>query len=488
MEESLINKEETSELNIKLNSNPNIFISKSERWYVYSLLVISNIFIQMDHGSIPASTWNLYKIFNSNREIGLFGSLVFVGNLIGALIYFYLINKYHRKRLLIYSIFFIDFCLISFILTTNIPFLLINRVILGIFQSYFTIYLPLWSNQYGITEQRSLLISVGQLTTPLGVFVGYIIASECISLNEINGWKFSFVIQGIVILLMIYLFYNVSDNLFDSKYESFKDEKINNDITFFRLSESIIIDQDTNLSDIINISYLKQIFSNKIYVLSIFSISFIYYSVTGVQYWGGDYMNRILKIHSPQKRLLYFSIICFTSPTLSVLIAGYIIKYLNKGYENNKAYTICFISSILTFIYAVISVFVYEIKLFIVFMWLAFFFGGAIVSILTGIIMTSLPQHLRASGYSLQLFFGTLLGYLPAPFVYGALEDFFDDGGKKSYFFNMSFLVIPVILLGFNRKIKYEKNNNIDNNDNNIDIKENNLEINGQNYEEVPIE
>jgi MFS family permease len=121
-------------------------------------------------------------------------------------------------------------------------------------------------------------------------------------------------------------------------------------------------------------------------------------------------------------------------------------------------------------------------------MWLAFFFGGAIVSILTGIIMTSLPQHLRASGYSLQLFFGTLLGYLPAPFVYGALEDFFDDGGKKSYFFNMSFLVIPVILLGFNRKIKYEKNNNIDNNDNNIDIKENNLEINGQNYEEVPIE
>ena len=82
----LLNKEESSDLNIKLNSskNPNFSISKSKRWYVFFLLMISNIFIQMDHGSIPASTWNLYQIFNSNQEIGLFGSLVFIGNLLGA--------------------------------------------------------------------------------------------------------------------------------------------------------------------------------------------------------------------------------------------------------------------------------------------------------------------------------------------------------------------------------------------------------------------
>ena len=132
----LLNKEESSDLNIKLNSskNPNFSISKSKRWYVFFLLMISNIFIQMDHGSIPASTWNLYQIFNSNQEIGLFGSLVFIGNLLGALIYFYLINAYHRKKLLIYSMFFIAICLITFILTTNIIYLFINRVILGIFK------------------------------------------------------------------------------------------------------------------------------------------------------------------------------------------------------------------------------------------------------------------------------------------------------------------------------------------------------------------
>ena len=492
MEDLLLKKESSSESNIKSDNknNPNILISKSDRWYVYTLLVISNIFIQMDHGSIPASTWNLYKIFNSNQEIGLFGSFVFIGNLVGALIYFYLINIYQRKKLLINSMFLISICLITFILTTNTLFLLLNRGILGIFQSYFVIYLPLWCNQYGITNQRSIMLSIGQLTTPLGVFVGYLIASECISINENIGWKFSFVIQSVIIIIMIFLLFRVSESLFETKYVSYKDERNITDVTFFKLSESIIIDQDTNINDIINISYFKQIFSHKVYVLSILSISCLYYAVTGVQYWAGDYMNRILKVHSPQKRLLYFSIICFTSPTLGVICAGYSVNRLKHGYNNIRVYNYCFVLSIFTFVTGIISAFMSKVNLFILFTWLAFFFGGAIMPILTGIIITSLPQHLRASGNSLQLFFGTLLGYLPAPYIYGALEDYFDDGGKKSYFSNMVVLFLCVILLGYSRKIKYEKIEDdneyeIINNLNEIELI--NLEENGNNLEQVPI-
>ena len=492
MEDLLLKKESSSESNIKSDNknNPNILISKSDRWYVYTLLVISNIFIQMDHGSIPASTWNLYKIFNSNQEIGLFGSFVFIGNLVGALIYFYLINIYQRKKLLINSMFLISICLITFILTTNTLFLLLNRGILGIFQAYFVIYLPLWCNQYGITNQRSIMLSIGQLTTPLGVFVGYLIASECISINENIGWKFSFVIQSVIIFIMIFLLFRVSESLFETKYVSYKDERNITDVTFFKLSESIIIDQDTNISDIINISYFKQIFSHKVYVLSILSISCLYYAVTGVQYWAGDYMNRILKVHSPQKRLLYFSIICFTSPTLGVICAGYSVNRLKHGYNNIRVYNYCFVLSIFTFVTGIISAFMSKVYLFILFTWLAFFFGGAIMPILTGIIITSLPQHLRASGNSLQLFFGTLLGYLPAPYIYGALEDYFDDGGKKSYFSNMVVLFLCVILLGYSRKIKYEKIEDdneyeIINNLNEIELI--NLEENGNNLEQVPI-
>ena len=454
--------DDKEELDLNLTNNENFTIPKSTRWFVYIIFIISNIFITLDHGSIPASTWCLYKLFNSNQEIGLFGSLVFVGNLLGSLLYFYLINIIHRKKLLLYSMISLSICLITFILTTNTFFLLSNRIILGIFQSYVIIYLPLWCNQYGITNKRSIMISFGQITVPIGVFIGYLIASICISINEVDGWKYAFIIQSIAIFLMIIPFYYAPDSVFESKYESFKDD-INTETTFFKESNSLLQDPDASMNEILNITYLpkkklieilKEIMTYKIYMLSIFALSCLYFCVTGLQYWGSDYMNRVLGVHSPEKRLLYFSIICFSSPTIGVILGGYIVNYL-QGYEDKRVYDLCFFLSILTFINAMISILSQKLIFFIIFTWITLLFGGAIMPTLTGIVITSLPQHLRASGNSLQLFIGTLFGYLPAPYIYGALQDLFKDGGRKSMFFNMIYFSVCVILLGFSRHIKY---------------------------------
>ena len=341
--------DDKEELDLNLTNNENFTIPKSTRWFVYIIFIISNIFITLDHGSIPASTWCLYKLFNSNQEIGLFGSLVFVGNLLGSLLYFYLINIIHRKKLLLYSMISLSICLITFILTTNTFFLLSNRIILGIFQSYVIIYLPLWCNQYGITNKRSIMISFGQITVPIGVFIGYLIASICISINEVDGWKYAFIIQSIAIFLMIIPFYYAPDSVFESKYESFKDD-INTETTFFKESNSLLQDPDASMNEILNITYLpkkklieilKEIMTYKIYMLSIFALSCLYFCVTGLQYWGSDYMNRVLGVHSPEKRLLYFSIICFSSPTIGVILGGYIVNYL-QGYEDKRVYDLCF--------------------------------------------------------------------------------------------------------------------------------------------------
>ena len=164
MEEELYSKlpnDDSIEIGLNINTNNNLSIPKSTRWFVYILFIFSNIFITIDHGSIPASTWNLYKIFNSNQEIGLFGSLVFVVNLLGALLYFYLINIIHRKKLLIYSMICLSICLITFICTTNTFFLLSNRIILGIFQSYVIIYLPLCAQTQTQTQTQSQAAFIG---------------------------------------------------------------------------------------------------------------------------------------------------------------------------------------------------------------------------------------------------------------------------------------------------------------------------------------
>jgi len=61
------------------------------------------------------------------------------------------------------------------------------------------------------------MLSFGQLTVPIGVFTGYLIASICISINSNDGWKYTFVIQSIAIFLMIIPFFYAPESVFESK-------------------------------------------------------------------------------------------------------------------------------------------------------------------------------------------------------------------------------------------------------------------------------
>ena len=339
--------------------------------------------------------------------------------------------------------FFLVICLITFILTTNTLFLLANRIIFGIFQSYVFIYFPLWCNQYGITNKSSIMLSFGQLTFPIGVLLGYVIGSICITINKDNGWKYSFVIQSIVVFIMIIPFFYAPESVFEVKYESFQDSNRNNNKILFRISSTIIeeIDTDENMNNILKVAtiskkelfeILKKIMKQKIFISSVFALS-----------------------------CLYFSLICFSSPTIGVILGGYILNYL-QGFENKKVFDLCFILSILTFINAILSLLSQNIIFFVIFSCIAFLIGGAIMPILTGIVITSLPLNLSASGNSFQLFIGTLFGFLPAPYIYGAIQDIFKDGGRRSMIFNMAYFSICVILLGYNRHLKYHSHSLVD--------------------------
>lgn len=52
-------------------------------------------------------------------------------------------------------------------------------------------------------------------------------------------------------------------------------------------------------------------------------------------------------------------------------------------------------------------------------LWLLFFFGGALMPAVTGLMLHSIPKNIRAFGNSQAQLFHNLLGYLPSPFVYG---------------------------------------------------------------------
>ena len=402
-----------------------IELSPRGRNIVFVLYLISNILISMDHGSIPASINELRQLTTYDQSIGLFCSLVYLGNIIGSMIFFQLINIYNRKYLLLISLLGNTICLFTFALISNIPFLFFNRIVVGILQSYITIYMPVWCNQFGLQPKRNYMIGLIQLVSPIGIFLGYFIASVCINDQIYGGWKFAFFVQGFLILFLNIFFLFVPKNFFSKYYysigETEEEEKI------VRKSDEEVLNMSHN-EDLNYLEKIKTLMNYKVFIYSVISMSILIYIITGVQYWVTDYLDQILGIKSQKDRLFLFTIACFTAPVLGVLIASEIkIKFCQQNMR--KSLMFCSILGILASISSIPVPITLDLLCFIIFMWLVLFFGAGIVPVLTSIIINSVPEEHIASANSMTNLVTNALGYLPSPYVYGILSDIKGDLG-----------------------------------------------------------
>ena len=92
--------------------------------------------------------------------------------------------------------------------------------------------------------------------------------------------------------------------------------------------------------------------------------------------------------------------------------------------------------------------------------WLLLFFGGFIVPPLTGVMINSVPPKHRTSANSISNLLQNLLGFLPAPFLYGLITKY--TGGAKSMWgmfmlFYSSILTISYLVYGINKKLSNER-------------------------------
>jgi hypothetical protein len=67
-----------------------LILSRTTRWILFFIFFIIQILMNMDHGTIPAATEDIRIDLNiDNKILGIFGSLVFLGNLIGTILFIY---------------------------------------------------------------------------------------------------------------------------------------------------------------------------------------------------------------------------------------------------------------------------------------------------------------------------------------------------------------------------------------------------------------
>ena len=100
-EQSKIDKMKNQTQGLNPKKVEGVVFPRKMRYFIFILLVITNLIINMDHGTIPAATFEIKEDLKiDNDTLGIFGSLVYFGNLIGKFLYeknrFYYIFQCNR--------------------------------------------------------------------------------------------------------------------------------------------------------------------------------------------------------------------------------------------------------------------------------------------------------------------------------------------------------------------------------------------------------
>ena len=438
--------------------------SKYRRKLIFLLICSINILINCDHGAIPAGTTELKQTKNiSNVQLGTIGSLVYLGLVLGSISGGYIFSTYASKWVIINSL--LATCIFLYFFTVSNYYLTMAfcRIGCGFFQVFCYIYFPIWVDQFGVNNTKTLWLTFLQLGVPIGTMLGYL--TEACSNKYFNSWQGAFYVQIFCILICVILLFITPDKFFSKNYRHSESTQEEIKAEFNDLKEIFNKRMDKksnkyllkNMNLINNVyeskygrpslysifsmvdeveedgkqkyhSVIKEIIFNKKYMFTMLGISCMLFVVTGIQFWISDYMREVMNIPSSRVYIM-FSIICITAPTLGVLSGGFFIQYLG-GYTNKMALEACFKISIIAAGCGIFLPFFDITAVFVIFMWLLLFFGGSITPGLTGVMIASIPENSKEIGNSLSQLFYNLIGYLPSPFIYGLVCKY--TGGSKS--------------------------------------------------------
>ena len=192
-------------------------LSKWKRTVIFWLLFLTNIVINFDHGAIPAATTEIKaQLKMSNFQLGSLGSLVFFGITVGSVVAGPCFNNYASKWIVTISFAFEAFFLWLFCQSDSVLEIGMSRFACGFFQVFSYIYFPVWVDQYGLTDHKTMWLTYLQLGVPVGTMLGYVLTA--ISIAYFKQWQITFYIQGVALVVSCLVLTLVPDMFFSRHY------------------------------------------------------------------------------------------------------------------------------------------------------------------------------------------------------------------------------------------------------------------------------
>ena len=323
-----------------------------------------------------------------------------------------------------------------------------------------SIYLPVWVDQFGIYDKKSIMMSIISIPNALGYLVGYITA-------VFTSWRITFLINSFIsiILLISFLFMKkiyFSKDIFPKKLSMSKlttSENINN--SSIKIDDNISLFEDESQVKKIEKSSIfndaKQCFKSKLFCFSTVSLITLHLIASGLQFWINDFLENSINILDKTERLKYFIIIILITMIGAPLTGGFIMQKIG-GYDSYKSIYLPFYCCIISLISANL-LFIASYKNIVAIIICTYLFSGCImISCLNGIIISSISKEYAGSASSISNLLYNICGRLIGPSIYGFSRSIFGIKSKLPMILllDIKFITLVCLLFCFKYKKMYK--------------------------------
>jgi MFS family permease len=501
MKETKISTKQIDEKTEKEQETPTlIHISRKIRWIVFLILCCVSILMGVDQGILSSTTNEFKDSGMSEVQLGGLGGMIFLGTALGCIFSFIVINKINRKYLLLGTMTFDVLSLFFTTQTNNIVLLYLCRVVAGFTSAFVNVYLPPWTDQYGIHKHRSIMISLIHIASSLGYIFGY-------ASGMYIGWKDSFFLQNILLIASILVIFIlmpdkyfsmslipvkskldlhklneskeqketttntnkseedqiIKDIKIDLKFDENKVEENRDNLIYIEsqekeekekeeenkkeedevsLFENELKEEDIRKEPIIN--HLKALIKSPIFILMNITLSSMFIIVSAIQFWINDYLEYGLLIEDKNVRISLFGFVVATAPAAGIILGGVLAGKVG-GYDKEKAIYIPLFTSLGVVILANLCPIFTNLFLFLPLFWTLLFLGSVLLPVANGIVIVSVKQKYSGSASAVSILIYHILGRLPGPNLYAFLKSMVNDKNSRIPFW----LLLNVSVAGF---------------------------------------
>ena len=482
--------------NPKTNKNV-VYLSRYVRMVLFLLLLIFSVIIDLDSGIIVSSYKSFTKDLNmSDIQFGTLSSITTVGEIIGLLFYMSIINKNHRKFILVTTSLLHGIGLFGYLINSNFYYISILNFLISVCKAFINVYMPVWIDQFGIKKYKTLLLTILYMAISMGMILGAWIGTVLFN----NDWKKSFICEGLIFIGLSASLFAVPQKYYSTKYMIVEQQKISgnpvekivptkdnsNDSKIKKNIENVkdikyigedkkpqrknkkmeTIEEEKNMEKdnenekkqkLINdnsqntkqkeslkdnlslISKLKMVFFNRVFIFSCIAKAIIFFVHEIVYIFFKIYTFEALHYDDEIKFFYYYSITTIAAPSLGGLIGGAICNKFFGGYESKKSiWIIIFFGTLSVLFISVVRVVIQFNKL-MIFIFGYFFSSSAFLPTLSGYIINSLNKDLKGFGSSFDNLI-TNIFVLTSPILYGLLNDKYKSVDPK-FAWNKSLLI-----------------------------------------------